>query len=389
MTATSKLADTLFPLGYAQGPAFCNRDRERAELAENILSGVHTYITGTRLYGKTSLVRQVATELGRKRAPRVHSYSVDVLTVGTIEELDALLRDAAGKLSAQFLPKNKRVLGHLGTFFQGFRPELTFRNDGVSVKLFSDKVSSATITELLEGLDQAAQHYKRRAVLIIDEFQEIAHIESSRTIEAAIRNVAKGATALSFVFLGSERSSMKLMFEDKSRPMFNSASVHMALERISAQDYRTFLVEAARMRWKKTIGDSAVDTILELTDRHTHYVNMLCRLLWRKSRMPTANAVQDTWTELLRVQRNHVQRDIGGLAGAQRSVLRAIAIESTDQPTATAYLARFKIASATMRRSLDVLKERDFVRETRSGHWEVVDPVLRNILASRGHSEPL
>ena len=117
MTSKSRLADTLFPLGYAEGPAFCNRDAERERLKANILAGIHTYITGMRLYGKTSLVRQVSAELRRKRSPKVHTYSIDLLTVHTLEGLDALLRDAVGKLSAQFLPKNRRALGALAKLF--------------------------------------------------------------------------------------------------------------------------------------------------------------------------------------------------------------------------------------------------------------------------------
>ena len=385
----TELAQKLFPLGYAEGPSFCNRDEERERLKRNILSGRHTYITGMRLYGKTSLVRQVAAELRRKRSPKVHTYSIDLLTVHTLETLDALLRDAVGRLSAEFLPSNKRVLGTLAKFFAGFKPELTVRQDGFSVKLFSDKVSTKSISELLIGLDQAARHYKRRAVLILDEFQNIAMIDHGETIEESIRLAAKEANALSFVFLGSERRSLEMMFEEAHRPMKNSASEHLQLERISEQDYRPFLEDAARLRWSKGISEMAIDAILELSDRHPNYVNMLCRDLWLESRPPSVAAVNATWIGILKLQRNQAHREIASLAHAQRTVLKAMAIEPTSQPTASGYLAQFKIANSTMRRSLDVLLERDFVRKTSSGVYEVVDPLVKGVMAARIESEPL
>ena len=389
MTSKTELADRLFPMGYAEGPAFCNRDEQRARLKRNILAGTHTYITGMRLYGKTSLVRQVAAELRRRRTPKVHTYSIDLLTVHTLEGLDALLRDAVGKLSAEFLPKNRRVLGHLAKAFAAFKPELTISDDGFSIKLFSEKASTQTISDVLEGLDQAAQHYKRRAVLIVDEFQQIALIKHGKTIEAAIRGAAKGATALSFVFLGSERSSLELMFRDSDRPMFNSGSEHMGIERIAGDDYTEFLQEASRIRWGKLSGEKAVKAILDVTDRHTNYVNMLCRDLWREARPPSSEMVNKTWAGLLKRQRSQAQREIAALAHAQQTVLRAIAIEPTDQPTATVYLSRFRIASATMRRSLDVLMDKDFVRKTSDGLYEVVDPLVKGVMASGGISEAL
>ena len=388
MSKKSDLGNRLFPLGYAEGPAFCNRVEERERLEENILSGTHTYITGMRLYGKTSLVRQVASVLRLKRSPKVHTYSIDLLTVHSLETLDALLRDAVGKLSAEFLPKNKRVLGALGKFFRGFKPELTIQEDGFSVKLFSDKVSATTISDLLISLDKAAQHYKRRAVLILDEFQNIALIDHGETIEESIRNAAKEATALSFVFLGSERATLELMFEGK-RPMANAQSEHMMLERISADDYKDFLQKASRLQWSTDLKNDALEKILEVTDRHTHYVNMLCRELWKVSRRPSVDTVIKTWEKLLKIQRSQAQLAVSSLTHPQRAVLAAIANEPTEQPTATAYLGQFRIAGSTMTRNLDILQKRDFVRKTTAGIYEVVDPLVKGVMGSVGKGEAI
>jgi hypothetical protein len=383
MVAKSELANTLFPLGFAEGPAFCNRDEERERLKANILGGTHTYIMGVRRYGKTSLVRQVARELSRKRSPQVHTHSIDLFTVHTLEALDALLRDAVGKLSAQFLPKNKRILGRLGKIFAAFKPELTISDDGVSLKLFSESASTKSIQELLEGLDQAAVHYKRRAVLIIDEFQQIAQIDKHRTIEGSIRNVAQGAKGLSFVFLGSERSLLAQMFEGPKRPLFNSSSERMDLERISADDYRGFLQNAARLRWSRELSNNVIESIIDLTDRHASYVNILCRDLWRGARLPSSQMVHETWKAVLKRERHQAYQSMMALAHTQRTVLQALAIQPTGKPTAKDYLTRFNIAGSTMTKSIDVLMEKDFVRLSSDGEYEVIDPLVKGIMSER------
>lgn len=52
------------------------------------------------------------------------------------------------------------------------------------------------------------------------------------------------------------------------------------------------------------------------------------------------------------------------LAHSQRSLPQAIATQTTGQPKAKEFLLRFRIAAATITRSLGVLLERDSVRET-------------------------
>ncbi len=380
MSKQSNLATTLFPLGFAEGPAFCNRENECDRLKKNILNGTHTYIVGIRQFGKTSLVRQVVAELKRKRSPKVHSHSIDLFTVHSIEALEALIREAVGTLSAQFLPKNKRVLGHLKTLFAAFKPELTVGEKGLSLRLFSTSKPASSIRDLLATLDEAAAHYNRRAVLIIDEFQQLSHIDKHRVIEGAIRNVAQGSRALSFVFLGSERSVLAQMFEAKKRPLFNSASERMDLERITRKNYSEFLRSAGKLKWGKAPSERVIDRILELTDRHTRYVNLLCRELWQQNKALLDKKVLATWEQLLIRERNQANQSLMALALAQRSVLQALSVQSTDKPTSKNYLGKFNIAGSTMTKSISVLIEKDYVRITSEGVYEVVDPLIKAIM---------
>ena len=381
MSNSRDAAIDLFPLGVASDAAFCNRRAERKALQDNILDGTHTWLMGIRRYGKTSLIQQVSRDLSRRGRPKIHAEIVDLFVVHSIESLDELLRDAVGRLSAQFLPKNRRVMGQLENIFAAFKPELSVGSSGVSLKLFGGQPSVQSIQRLLEALDEAAVKYKRRAVLVIDEFQQISQIDTKHTIEGAIRSVAQHTKALSLVFLGSERTLLAQMFEDRERPLFRLCQ-KMELSRIAAADYRRFLDDAAKLRWRRTLSDPSSHAILSLSDRHPYYLNVLCRELWRLNRAPGEQKVFSTWHALLSRERHQVYQSMMGLPNAQRAVLAAIAKEPTNAPIAQRYLGKFGIAGSTMAQAIDVLLTKDFIRRSADGIYEVIDPLIKGYLCN-------
>lgn len=70
----------LFPRGIALGSAFCNRQHERAQLAANLLAGRprHSWISGRRRHGKSSLIAQTLADVHKKRGMRIEHAAVDV-----------------------------------------------------------------------------------------------------------------------------------------------------------------------------------------------------------------------------------------------------------------------------------------------------------------------
>lgn len=77
---TAAPTSELFPRGIALGSAFCNRERERAQLASNLLAGRprHSWISGRRRHGKSSLIAQTLADVHKKRGMRIEHAAVDV-----------------------------------------------------------------------------------------------------------------------------------------------------------------------------------------------------------------------------------------------------------------------------------------------------------------------
>jgi hypothetical protein len=373
--------DELFPRGIALGNAFCNRERERAQLAANLLAGRprHTWISGRRRHGKSSLIAQVLQDIQRRREMRIEHASVDVFVVHNLKTLDDTLREAIGVLSGKLLPRRKRALDYLGKAFAAFKPELSIGPGGVKLKLAGETPSAARIDAMLRALDAAAAHYQVRGVLVIDEFQQVSRLDEGHAVEGAIRSVAQSAKALSFVFLGSERTLLAQMFEQGERPLYMLCE-HLDISRIEAESYRKFLDEAARLRWNAALGVAAFDALMRLSERHPFYVNALARALWDQRKVPTAAAAEQAWSELLGEESERFKVQLLPVPHLTRAVFRSLAAEPTSTPTAQAVLSSLGLSVGTVSAAVRWLEERDLIWRDDANILRPVDPLMGQYL---------
>ena len=375
----------LFPLGVATGAAHCNRAAERAELARSILAGDHSWLWGRRRMGKTSLVEQVLEDLAQRR-PKVAAASIDLLVAHDAQDFEARLRVAVERLSAQLVPKNQRLGGKLAEAFGALKPEISFGAMGLAVKLPAPAQVAQGVADMLLGLDRAAALHKRRALLVLDEFQQLEHLKPGprRSLEGAIRHAVERARCVAYVFAGSQRHLLASMFEDESRPLYRLCR-KMTLERIAAADYRLFLQQASS-RWNRPMADSAIDRILAATARHPHYVNALCARLWRGDRPPSAADVDAAWARIVAEEKRLAAGQLVRLPPSQRALLRAIAQipGGVRHPASLEFLAPIRLPASTGNRAKEVLEQQDLIRQESDGRWTLVDPVMASYLQSLG-----
>jgi uncharacterized protein len=380
---TLNTAEELFPRGIAVGNAFCNRERERAQLAGNMLAARprHTWISGRRRHGKSSLIAQTLEDVQKKKGRKVEYAAVDVFVVHNLKTLDEVLRGAIGALSAKLLPRRKRALDFLGKAFAAFKPELSVGAAGMSLKLASDVPSAARIDAMLRALDAAAAHYHARGVLVIDEFQQVSRLDEGHAVEGAIRSVAQSAKALSFVFLGSERTLLAQIFEDRERPLYMLCD-HLEIGRIDAAAYRTFLNEAARLQWNAPMPEQAVESLLSCTERHPFYVNALARALFDQKAVPTLPAVEKAWTRLMAQESERFKAQLLPVPHLTRAVFKAIAVEPTAAPTAQVFLTSLALSAGTVSGAVRWLEERDLIWRDDVNVLRPVDPLMGLYLRS-------
>ena len=371
----------LFPLGIAVGTAHCDRREERVELARNITRGEHTWLWGRRRVGKTSLVEQVLRELPDRRVP---SATVDLLLAHDGEELKARLQEAVERLGVAIASPGSRSLERVGSALRALAPEFSIGTAGVTLRLSPPAPQRRAITEMLMGLDRAAQARNRRVVIVLDEFQQVGRLTPAslaRSLEGAIRHAVERSRQVVYVFSGSRRHLLAPMFEDRERPLFRLCR-KLTLGRIAAADYADFLSQVGAERWGKAPSAEVRGEILELVGRHPYYLNALCSRLWDRNRPPTTGSVRSEWARIVDADGRAAAARLAGLPASQRALLGRIAREpgGLAEPGAHRVLAELRLPASTVNHARRMLERRDLIRRSQDHRWSLVDPVLASWL---------
>lgn len=365
-----------FPLGVATGIAHCNRKAERAELVRNVTNVRHTWLWGRRRMGKTSLLEQVIEDLGRARR-KVPAATVDLFVAHDAHDVELDLLEAVARLGVELAPRGRSAAQRLGEAFSALMPEFSVGAPGLSMKLKPQGQSGQGVAEALAGLDRAAGLYGRRALLVLDEFQQIGSMQEGRSLEGAIRHAVERFRHVTCFFSGSQRHLLASMFDEEDRPLFRLCR-KMTLGRIVAEDYRDFMREASERRWSAVLEDPVIERILATTTRHPYYVNVLCSRLWSATSAPTVETVDTAWEQIGMEEKPFAASRVARLAASQRALLRAIANAEggVEQPTAHEFLSPIRLAASTANRAKEALEQDDLIRREEDGRWRLVDPVV-------------
>ena len=358
-----------FPPGIAKGDAFCNRVHERKKLRQYIDSGSHTVLMAPRRYGKSSLITQTMID-----GEYIYVW-VDFLSVASEEDVIVKIRDASKSLFMRLSPEFKKLKMQTADKFKALSPELNLNAVGQSLTLHLATESSMPIDDVLKGLDEYAGKIKKKAVLVFDEFQQISQIQSSHKVEALIRHAVERSAHITYIFSGSNRHMLGEMFSKQSRPLYRLCSL-MQLDRISGDDYKKFISNAAIKHWETEIEQESIVQILSVTERHPFYVNALCNELWFEKVPPSEAQVKLLWKSYVLNHKSVIVSDVIPLSINQKKVLRFLSLESESEPTGQAFSQKIKMNPASVRQALNVLILKDLVYENNEGEYIVLDPAI-------------
>jgi hypothetical protein len=329
--------------------------------------------------GKTSLVEQVIQDLSREKAP-VAYLSIDLLVVHDAPELERRIREGIQKVAAALPPKGERTATKLKRAFTKLEPEVSVGSGPFSVRLKRHDSPIEGIESLLIALDKAAGAYKRRAVIVLDEFQQLSEMKDGAlrsAAEGAVRHAVERAKHTTYLFAGSQKHLLQDMFENEDRPLYRLCQ-KMSLDRISAEHYHPFLQSAAKAKWRKSLSDEVIEEILNVTLRHPYYVNALCDRLWAHSKPPSLPTTATAWDALVEEDRSLMTGKVLRLAASQRGMLKAIAKTpgGVMHPVSQEFLTTIRVPSSTGNRSKEALEELDLIQQDENKAWILVDPVM-------------
>lgn len=237
------------------------------------------------------------------------------------------------------------------------------------------------ILAALERLDAHAAKRKIQVIIFLDEFQVLAEITQDNSIEAAIREAAQKSKHVSYVFSGSNRHLIEVMFNDKRRPFYNFCDT-ITLNRITSNHYEPYIKKAAIERWKQPLSTLALETIFNLSELHPYYVNKLCSLVWQQAELPDETCMEATWKRYVAENKSGIERELSLLSLNQRKLLINLAEEKGDnmKPFAKQSVYDWEMPATSIYRAMESLREREYVFVDAEGKYRVLDPLIKSVL---------
>ncbi len=365
----------LFPLGKAYGAAFCNREMETNKLIGNLESGKHTFIVAPRRYGKSSLCEQAFLK------SRLPWNKVDFHLAITEKDVERYIINAVIRLIGESVGQIDKFTATIKSFVRNLKPKFALSSEHMSLELevSSRSTPAENVAEAILLLDKLLCERDQRAALLLDEFQEVGAIGQGKGIEGAIRSAAQETQRLAIVFSGSNPHLLKRMFEDERRPLYKLCR-KLVLSRISAEHYQPHLNKAAKLMWGTPLQDEAFAEIMALSERHPHYVNHLCDVIWSsEQKFPDVQVVQHAWNEVCEEERSDLIKDFLSLSENQKKVMKYVAAVSGDNLYSSDAARLMDIPQGSVRGAVEQLLEKDFIQK-QEDMFVLVIPLYTKIL---------
>ncbi len=360
-----------FPAGIAQDAAFVNRFEERKSLTKGMIANQHTLLMAPRRYGKTSLLTQVALEVGYPFC------SMDLLSIHDEASVVDIFLDKVGRLVMELLPPVQKAREKLLSIFKNMSPELTLSALGQKLSLKMPKGGN-NISNLFLKLDEVAVTFEKRAIVFIDEMQQVGFLENGHSIEALIRHAVERSKNITYCFSGSSRHLLRKMFGNAARPLYRLCSM-MEIGRIAEEHYKPHLKNLSRQRWGQEMSDMVFEKIMEMTEAHPFYVNVLCQNVWLEEEILSVDKIEMIWDRYVKGNRGVIVDDILGLTLNQKKVLSALAESPITEIYSGETMLAFKLTPGSVKRVIQSLLEKDLIYMNKNAYC-VLDPAIHYYL---------
>lgn len=293
-----------------------DRDGEAGRLLRLAEEANNSRVVAPRRYGKTSLLRRVASEMPRGWV----TVFVDFFGVLTVDDIAQRIERAYGE----------QLTGRLSSWFAGLRrtlrPTLRVGAGPVSATVDLEGAGPGTMP-LLERLalpKRLHERHGRRVLVVFDEFQDV--LAADARVDAVVRSeIQHHGPAVSYVFAGSQVGMMEQLFGDRRRAFYGQASpVGLGpLEDVALAEHIADRFE----RTGKEVG-TALGSLLALVRGHPQRAMLAAHGLWDAASSGRA-ADEETWEtayrQVMAEARDELRAVWTGLATGQRRVLAALA----------------------------------------------------------------
>ena len=355
------------------GDNFCDRVPEMKELVSDIKNGQNVIIFSPRRYGKTSLIKQA---LRKVKAQGILTFYIDLypaINKGKFIEI------YAGAISAGISGGALQVVKKIKEYLPRIIPKVVMDDQSFHLEFEFDRTGSISpnIDDLLCAVNKEAERQNKSAVVVFDEFQEIADFDDDE-IERKMRSVFQNHRNVSYIFMGSKTHLMRDIFNNPNRPFYKSGK-HFPLGRIDREELGLF----AKRKFSGqdiVIGNNELNRILNSTECHPYYFQMLCNVLWEicmDSRVVTEADIHRALDILISRESSVYIAMWEELTIKQKNLMVALAKEESPEVFSKKFLETYGLGpSSSIQKALKKLLKRELIQQE-NGSYSVYDLFLR------------
>ncbi|MEW6738291.1 MAG: AAA family ATPase [Nitrospirota bacterium] len=363
-----------FTIGIVTGKDFCDRIEEKKTLLRHIKNSQNVVLYAKRLIGKSSLVKQVLNEITEEGILTAYANVFSISSENDfIDRLAASIASGINRRAADHRKWNEKF----ADLFSRIRisPEVTPQGIQFSIGFDRSLKFSILLEDLMRGLYAYVEKQNIRAVIALDEFQEVTSLPNSKMIEGVLRQYMQEHRNISYIYIGSRRRTLLEMFTDKKRPFYKSAYTQI-IEEIPKQDFALYIT-AKFEESKKKCPLNISEMIYNSVRGYSYYVQKLASLCWGiTEKICTEETVKMAYGALIKMEAiSDFEGILDGLSMGQKSMVIAIAKEPIKTPFAKDYLNRHNLSQGTAQKAIKVLIKRDII-EKHEGCYRTTDPVF-------------
>jgi hypothetical protein len=356
-----------------EAASFCDREAELEALAGRMRSGIHAFVLSPRRYGKTSLLLEA---LRRFRKDGGRGGYTNLLLCTTEAEVAGVVLTAVVREVLRPVGRTRRgiedVVGHLRV-----APQIELSPDGKVSLTLHPAIGTERWYEVLEDaiglLERTGE--RRPAVLVIDEFQQVAEI-GPKGLGGAFKALADQARGTSLVFSGSRLSVMERLTRGRGAPLLGMGET-FSIEVVPEDDMSAHLVARAKRGGKRLTRPDA-RALYRRADGIPNDVQWLAHAAYEAAgEAIDSDAIEAGLASIVGRQAGFFAERYESLAPSQRRVVRELARSPREKVYAKAFLDAVMVANANaVTTALRALAEQEVVR--RDGRqWRLASPFFR------------
>jgi len=351
---------------------FCNRLRELRQLISYGSAGTNVVVFSPRRFGKTSLVKRVQSNLAKKGMLTLYADFFGVTSTD----------DVAGRIAKcvyAFIRGNEPLMKKAIRLLTTFRPVLRPAEDGsFAVSIESTGQNLQGIELLDKTLDDLGLFMEQigpeNLHIVFDEFQEITELRDKR-IEGTLRSHIQFHRP-SYFFVGSRRHILLGMFNEKSRPFYQSAQLY-ELKKLPHDELVGYLMDQFKKGGKRCPEKNA-EKISLLSLQNPYYAQKLALNVYEVSgKVVHVKDIKGALELMIDNEIFFYQAILQALAPRQIALLRALAVEPSKTLLSNRYISRHDLGSiGGVQAALKKLRQLDLVEKDPDSRYQLVDPIL-------------